>query len=1216
MNRTEALIHRLNSKIVILDGAMGTMLQQLKLGEADFRGELFKNHEKDVKGNNDLLNLTQPRAVYDVHYAYLSSGAEIIETNTFNSTTVSQSEYGLESAVRDMNLRAAQIARQAADDYYKNTGKVNFVAGSIGPMNKTLSLSPVVTNPAFRAVTFDQVAQSYYEQAEALMEGGIDIFLPETTFDTLNLKACLYALDLLFHKKGKRLPVIASVTIGDKSGRTLTGQTLDAFYTSIRHMDLLAIGTNCSWGGDLMKPYVAELSRMLETRLSCFPNAGLPNPLAPTGYDETPESFAKNLIEMAQDGHLNIAGGCCGTTPDHIRALAESLAEFKPRTPPKYSDTLRLSGLETLAFANENPRPFYMIGERSNVTGSPKFSKAVKAGDWTAALQIADQQVQNGANLIDINFDEGLLDGPASMTHFTNLLASEPDIAKVPLVIDSSDWKILLAGLKCSQGKCLVNSISLKDGEDLFLERATEIRRLGAAVIVMAFDEKGQAVDIADKVRICKRAYDLLTQKIGFPPSDIVFDPNILAIATGIAEHNEYAVNFIEAIKEIKSTCPGARISGGVSNLSFSFRGQNPIREALHTVFLYHAINAGMDMGIVNAGMIQNYDQLDPTLRNLCEQVIFNRSADATDKLLDFAKSLQKNVTSESPASKQIWRSKPLRERISHALVQGIEEHIEKDALEALAELNSALAVIEGPLMDGMKIVGELFGEGKMFLPQVVKSARVMKKAVAVLEPHMKSSPGTQADHRGTVVLATVKGDVHDIGKNIVGIILGCNGYRVVDLGVMVPPEVILKSVETEKPDFLGLSGLITPSLEEMAYMAKQMEKFELKLPLLIGGATTSQLHTAVKIAPHYSGPVSHVVDASLVIQSLNSLTGENREANIARIREGQRQMQEAFAKRDAAKDYVSINEAREKRFVPTKFQPPKPSRTGVFSLKPSLKEAAEFIDWSPLFWSWDLKGKYPAILNHAKYGDSARKLFADAKTMLDQAIEQGWLEANVRMGILPAFSKDEDVVIRYTNGSTIQANIRFMRQQIRKNDGEKYYCLSDFVAGEEGGDHLGVFVVTSGLAPAKKALEFEKAGDDYNSILMKCLGDRFAEALAEWAHLQFRKFMGSKEDFTLDELLEEEYQGIRPAPGYPACPDHKLKEDIWKVLGGAESTGANLTESLAMDPAGTVAGFMFYHPDSRYFQVQGIGGDQMTNLAQGRGLATDQMPRWLALQL
>jgi len=1212
VNRTQLLLERLNSKIVILDGAMGTMLQQLKFSEEDFRGEKFKTHEKDLKGNNDLLCITQPRAVYDVHYAYLSAGAEIIETNTFNATQVSQSEYGLESHVKEMNLSAARVARQAADDYAKKTGKINFVAGSMGPMNKTLSMSPVVTDPAFRAVNFDYVAQSYFEQAEALMDGGIDVFLPETTFDTLNLKACLYALEKLFEKKGRRLPVIASVTIGDKSGRTLSGQTLDAFYTSIRHMDLLAIGTNCSWGGDLIKPYVAEMSRSLETRLSCFPNAGLPNPMAPTGYDETPESFSKHLVEMAEDGHLNIAGGCCGTTPDHIRALSESLEKFKPRIAPTQRQSMRLSGLENVTFANEEPRPFYMIGERSNVTGSPKFAKAVKAGDWTGALQIAAQQVQNGANLIDINFDEGLLDGVAAMTQFVNLVASEPDIAKVPLVIDSSDWNILLAGLKCSQGKCLVNSISLKDGEALFLERAKELRRLGAAVIVMAFDETGQAVDVEGKVRICQRAFKLLTEKAGFPPDDIVFDPNILAIATGIEEHSEYGVHFINAISEIKRTCPGSRISGGVSNLSFSFRGQNRIREALHTVFLYHAIKAGMDMGIVNAGMIQNYDQLDTKLKALCEDVIFNRHANATEELLEYAKNL-KSEAGTTAVVKDTWRTKPVNERLSHALVQGIEDHVEKDALEALGNLKSALNVIEGPLMDGMKIVGELFGEGKMFLPQVVKSARVMKKAVAVLEPHMKSQTSTR-DHRGTVIMATVKGDVHDIGKNIVGIILGCNGYRVVDLGVMVPPEKILESVAKEDADFLGLSGLITPSLEEMSYMAKQMEKAELKLPLLIGGATTSQLHTSVKIAPHYSGPTSHIVDASMVIQNLNALTGEGRVEHVKKLKETQRQMQEAFNKRNSASEFVPLAEARANRFVPAEFTPSKASRSGVFNLTPPLKEVAEYIDWSPLFWSWDLKGKFPAIFDHPKYGEAARKLFADAQKLLEESLAKGWLEAKVRLGILPAHSENEDVIVGAFNGHT-EHRVRFSRQQRKKNAGEKYYCLADFINPQKGMDHLGVFVVSSGAAPANKALEFEKAGDDYNSILLKCLGDRFAEALAEWAHIEFRKYLGSAENFSLDDLLEEEYQGIRPAPGYPACPDHKLKEDIWHLLNADKHIGASLTESLAMDPPGTVAGFMFYHPDARYFQVQGIGQDQVAQIASARGLKVEDMPRWLAFQ-
>ncbi|MGE4130482.1 MAG: methionine synthase [Bdellovibrionales bacterium] len=1201
----------LEKQILILDGAMGTMLQQLKLSEEDFRGQEFKSHGIELKGNNDILNLTQPHAVEGVHLAYLKAGAHIIETNTFNATAVSQAEYGLENHAKEINRAAAQIAKRAAVEFEKKTGIPRFVAGSMGPMNKSLSLSPVVTDPAFRAVDFDTVARAYYDQAEALFDGGVDVFLPETTFDTLNLKACFYALEMLFKNKGERRPVLASVTVGDKSGRTLSGQTMDAFYTSIKHMKLAALGLNCSWGGEEMRPYVADLARGTETKILCFPNAGLPNPLAPTGYDETPQSFAKHLVTMADEGLLNIAGGCCGTTPDHIQAVAESLKEKAPRKPVAQPKTLVLSGLETLTFRNEDPRPFYMIGERSNVTGSPKFSKAVKAGDWTGALQIAASQVQNGANLIDVNFDEGLLDGPASMRHFLNLVASEPDIAKVPLVIDSSDWQILIAGLKCAQGKCLVNSISLKDGEEKFLERADELRRLGAAVIIMAFDEKGQAATAADKVRICRRAYDLLTQN-GFPPEDIVFDPNILAIATGIAEHNEYGKDFINSIGEIKKYCPGARISGGVSNLSFSFRGQNRVREALHTVFLFHAIKAGMDMGIVNAGMLQVYDQLDPKLRDLCEDVLFNRHEDATEKLLDYAKGLKKETS--APAATQAWRQEPVNKRLSHALVQGVEDHVEKDTLEAFEELGSALQVIEGPLMDGMKIVGELFGEGKMFLPQVVKSARVMKRAVAVLEPHMKGT-SKNVDNRGTVVMATVKGDVHDIGKNIVSIILGCNGYRVVDLGVMVAPEKIMDAVNKEKADFLGLSGLITPSLEEMSYMAKQMESARQTIPLLIGGATTSQLHTAVKIAPHYNGPVVQVADASLVIQNLSRLTGDARPIFEKENRSKQDKMREAFLKRSEETQFVTLADARAQRFVPvTVYRPTRPNRTGVFDLNPTLEEIIPFFDWSPLFWSWDLKGKFPSIFDHPKYGEPARKLYDDTKKLLQKCVDERWLETRVRMGILPAYSVDETVFVSYPDGQR-EIPVRFARQQRSKPKGEKYYCLSDFIRPQGEGDHMGVFVVSSGRAPVAKAAEFERKGDDYNSILMKCLGDRLAEALAEWAHIQFRKFMGSDENFTLDELLDEDYQGIRPAPGYPACPDHKLKEDIWMLLGGPEKLGSHLTESLAMDPPGTVAGFMFYHPDARYFQIQGMGEDQVQALAKARGIPVDEMPRWLAFQ-
>lgn len=1205
----------LSRRIAILDGAMGTMIQQLGLTEADFRGNRFPNPQKDLKGNNDLLVLTRPDDIYAIHYAYLEAGADIIETNTFNANTIVQAEYGMESVAYEMNVAAAKIARRACDDLMKNTGRRAFVAGALGPMNKTLSLSPVVTDPAFRSVDFDTLVASYGEQAQALIEGGVDILMPETTFDTLNLKACLYAIQKIEDKSGFKLPLIISVTATDKSGRTLSGQTLETFYASVRHANAFAIGMNCALGGDEMKPWLADMSRYAEPFLSCYPNAGLPNPLAPTGYDETPESFAAHLVSMGRDGYLNIAGGCCGTTPKHIQAVAQALKDIPPRKKPEVHADLQLTGLETLKFSSGGAKPFYLIGERTNVTGSPKFAKAVKAQDWNEALKIARQQVESGANLIDINFDEALLDGVKSMRFFLNLLASEPDIARVPFVVDSSDWKVLKEGLRCIQGKSLVNSLSLKDGEELFLERAREVKNLGAAVIIMAFDEQGQATGIDDRVRIFKRAYKLLTETVGFAPHDIVFDPNILTIATGMREHDAYAADFVAAIPLIKAACPGVRISGGISNLSFSFRGQNTVREALHTVFLFHAIKAGLDMGIVNAGMIQVYENLDPKLRQLCEDVIFNRSPEAAEKMLEFVEELKltgADKKSSGPSNAKAWRDQSVRERLIHALVNGIDEFVEKDTLEILKEIPAPLQVIEGPLMDGMKVVGDLFGEGKMFLPQVVKSARVMKKAVAVLEPLMEKDKDNSTS-RGTFVLATVKGDVHDIGKNIVGVILGCNGYKVIDLGVMTAADKIIDTAMKERADFVGLSGLITPSLEEMAFVASQMEAKGFKIPLLIGGATTSGLHTAVKIATKYSGPVIHILDASLVVNCLTQLQNDDTEDYVAGLKRLQDQMRDSFAKRDRAQEFLPLEEARSKRFQITKdYVAPKPARTGVFDLHPKMEEIAEFIDWSPFFWTWGLRGKFPSILKHPKYGVEATKLFNDGRAMLAKGMTEGWLKPSARLGVLPAHSHKESLTIRSEDGKSFV--VPFTRQQIKRAEGH-YYALSDFIQPTPEKDHVGVFAVSSGFGCVEKAKAYEAAHDDYSSIMVKAIGDRVAEALAEWAHLQFRKIMGSQEDLTQDDLIEEKYQGIRPAPGYPSCPDHKLKEDIWQILGGSKKIGANLTEGLSMDPPGTVAGFMFYHPDSRYFQMQNMDKDQIQELASLRGLSPEEMKKWLAFQ-
>ncbi|MGE0527804.1 MAG: methionine synthase [Bdellovibrionales bacterium] len=1199
----------LQRRILIMDGAMGTMLQQCRLNESDFRGHLFTDHPQDLQGNFDTLVLTQPEKVLSVHRLYLEAGAEIVETNTFNANRVSQAEYGLQSYVTEMNLAAARLAKQACAEHEARLGRKAYVAGSLGPTNKTLSISPDISKPEFRALTFDELAEAYYEQAEALIRGGADLLLPETIFDTLNAKACLYAIQRLEEDLGFRIPTIVSVTVSDKSGRTFSGQTLDAFYASINHVSPLAVGMNCALGGVEMMPLIRELSRFVEAPVSCYPNAGLPNPLAPTGYDQTPEDFASTLKEMAQEGLINMAGGCCGTTPDHIREVSRALTGIKPRVPPQLPATLTLSGLESLRFPTEPGQAFFMIGERSNVTGSPKFAAAIRNENWSAALEIVRQQVHVGANLIDVNFDEALLDGAKCMRQFLNLLAAEPDISRVPFVIDSSNWDVLQTGLRAVQGKPLVNSISLKDGEAEFIARARECRRLGAAVIVMAFDENGQASEQDDKIRICQRAYHLLIEKAEFSPQEIIFDPNILAICTGIPEHNEYAKHFLGALPEIKSKCPGSRISGGISNLSFSFRGQNRVREALHTVFLYHAIRNGLDMAIVNAGMIQIYEDLDLRLRNLCERVLFSTDCNAQEELLEYAKGLKASGTSKSGDSDS-WRNAPLNERLSHALVHGIDEHIESDTLEAFHEGMSPLSIIEGPLMDGMKEVGDLFGKGMMFLPQVVKSARVMKKAVAVLEPHMLHDVAS-ARSRGTFLLATVKGDVHDIGKNIVGLVLACNGYRVIDLGVMVAADKILDKATEVNADFVGLSGLITPSLEEMAYVAGQMEQRELSTPLFIGGATTSLLHTALKIAPHYSGPVIHVQDASLIMQAVNPLSGEERRAHISSLRTLQEQLRENYEKKMAEVPRLSLEQARKNRyFNPKDYRPAVPRRTGVFPLEVTSHEIKKYVDWSPFFWTWSLKGKYPAILDHPRYGTEATKLFADGSAMLDRALNDGWIQPKVTYGIFPAYSENEVVTVTAAQGPV---KIPFLRQQTRKEKGPNF-CLADFILERGQKDHLGAFVVTAGERYIEVARQFDSENDAYSSILLKSVADRVAESLAEWVHLQFRLNMGSDEDFSLPELLDEKYRGIRPAPGYPACPDHWLKRDIWRLLGVPDKEiGVSLTETLTMCPPASVAGFIFYHPDTLYFQVGQVDWEQISLLASMRRMEKEQSQRWIS---
>ena len=1200
---------RLAREILILDGATGTLLQQHRFTEDDFRGARFADAPALLRGNFDVLNLTKPDAVAAVHRQYLEAGADILETNSFNANSISQAEFQLEAHAAEMSRASARIARAEVEAWFKKTGRRAFVAGALGPTNRTASLSPDIARPAYRAVTFDQLREAYFEQAEALIEGGADILLPETTFDTLNLKACLMAIADVERKLGFKLPLIVSLTVSDNSGRVLSGQTLEAAYVSIAHARPLAVGMNCALGGREMIPLVADLSRMVDGLVSVYPNAGLPNPLSPTGYDESPEDFTKAMLAMARAGTVNIAGGCCGTTPAHIKALAHAMKQQRPRATPRLPATLAVAGLEALKYPLDSAgATFWLIGERTNVTGSSKFADCIKDKRWDDALEIARGQVNAGANLIDVNFDEGLLDGVGSMRHFLNLIASEPDISRVPVMIDSSRWEILEAGLKCTQGKSVVNSISLKDGEATFVERARMIRDYGAAAVVMAFDERGQATTTAERVRICGRAYDLAVNQAGLPAADLIFDPNVLAIATGMSEHAEYAREFIESIPAIKARCPGTRVSGGISNLSFSFRGQTQVRAALHTVFLHHAIRAGLDMAIVNAGMIQPYDQVDLSLRALCERVIWNQDDRATEDLITWAAD-HAGPRAKVEENTEAWRGEPVGDRLRHALVHGIDKFAEADALAALAELGSALTVIEGPLMDGMKVVGDLFGQGKMFLPQVVKSARVMKRAVATLEPYMKTADGRAAT-KGTVLMATVKGDVHDIGKNIVGVVLTCNGYRVIDLGVMVPTEKILEVAQRENVDFVGLSGLITPSLEEMSFVAAQMEAAGLKMPLLIGGATTSALHTAIKIAPHYAGAVNHVKDASLVTHACARLSGPGADAHRDELRAGQTRLAEKYRRDARAAELLSLSEARARRFNPeglpsTRARPP---RAGVFDLEVTPTELLEYLDWSPLFWTWGLKGKYPQILTHAKYGVEATKLYADARATLDQIVAEGWLKPRARVGIFNAVARDETVVVHDEAGRELR-RLNFTRQQAV--EGEHCLCLSDYVGRTE--DYVGVFAVTSGDEIQARAGALQAAGDDYGSIMMKALGDRLAEALAEVAHRHFRLQFDPGERLTPEQLLREEYVGIRPAPGYPACPDHELKSDIWDLLGGSARIGARLLSSRAMDPPGTVAGFMFLHPRAKYFRTGVIGADQIERLATLRGQPTADVRRMLA---
>ncbi|MFW5697820.1 MAG: methionine synthase, partial [Fimbriimonadaceae bacterium] len=1086
-------------RIVYLDGAMGTMIQQHPLEEADFRGEQFKDAEKDLKGNNELLSITRPNLIKQIHTSFLEGGADILETNTFSANRISQADYGLQDKVHELNLASAKVAREAADEFMKaNPDRQCFVAGAIGPTNRTLSMSPDVNDPGFRANTFDDMVEAYHEQIVALVEGGVDVILPETTFDTLNLKAAIYAYEKFFEDKEERLPLIISVTITDQSGRTLSGQTIDAFWTSVQHANPLCVGINCALGAKQMRAYVEELARLAPTYVHCYPNAGLPNPLSDTGYDEKPDDTSAQLKEFTDDGLLNMLGGCCGTTPEHIAAIVEKTKDAKPRKIPDIPYRSAYSGLQRYTIEDGEGRSFTMVGERTNVTGSPKFRKLIQADDFDAALEVAEQQVENGANIIDINFDEGLLDSEACMTRFLNLLAAEPSISKVPLMIDSSKWTVLEAGLKCAQGKCIVNSISLKEGEEQFLEQARLLRRYGAAVVVMAFDEEGQAATKEDKVRICKRAYDLLVEKANFHPQDIIFDPNILTVATGIEEHNNYAVDFIEAVREIKEVCPGARTSGGVSNISFSFRGNNVVREAMHSVFLYHAIEAGLDMAIVNAGMLEVYDEIDPELREKVEAVIMNTNPEATEDLITYAEEVKGKGKEKDDEREAKWREEPVEKRLEHALLKGITKHVEEDTEEARQKHGTPLDVIEGPLMDGMKVVGDLFGAGKMFLPQVVRSARVMKKAVAYLTPFMeeekRKNPNTR--EQGTFLIATVKGDVHDIGKNIVSVVLSCNNYKVVDMGVMVPGDKILEKAKEINADIIGLSGLITPSLDEMVNVASEMERQGFTTPLFIGGATTSRAHTAIKIAPAYHGPVCHVMDASLVTSVCNQvLNPKTKEEFVENLKQDQAQRRERFEKgRKGEQPIISIQEARDNAFKSdwANIEIAKPAELGLKVYNDlTVEDIAEFIDWSPFFWTWELKGLFPKILNHKEYGAQAQELYDEGRNLLDKVIKEGAFGPRAAIAMWPANATGDDIEI-YSNEdrADVLGTLCCLRQQKAKENESAHMCLSDFVAPKDSGriDYVGGFVCTAGYEVEKYANHYREQHDDYTAIMIQAL--------------------------------------------------------------------------------------------------------------------------------
>ncbi len=1219
-DRAKLFAEQLQDRILLLDGAMGTMIQSYKLDEAGYRGNRFKDWPNDLKGNNDLLVLTRAEIIHDIHCAYLDAGADIIETNTFNSNAISLADYAMEELVYELNHEAAKLARSAADTKTSND-KPRFVAGVLGPTNRTTSLSPDVNNPGYRNVTFDELRNTFSDAIRGLVDGGADLLLVETIFDTLNAKAALFAISEYFENCEHRLPVIISGTITDASGRTLSGQTTEAFYNSLCHIEPISFGFNCALGAKELRQYVEELAGLASCYINAHPNAGLPNEFGE--YDETPAAMATEIGEWARSGLLNIIGGCCGTTPAHIEALATVIKDVPPRSIPKIEPQCRLSGLEPLNIGPDSL--FVNVGERTNITGSAHFKKLILNNDYDTALDVARQQVNNGAQVIDINMDEGMLDSEQAMVTFLNLIASEPDISRVPVMIDSSKWSVLEAGLKCIQGKGIVNSISLKEGEAAFIEQATRVKRYGAAMIVMSFDETGQADSLERKIEICTRSYYLLTKQLGFPSEDIIFDPNIFAVATGIEEHNNYAVDFIEATRTIKQTLPHALVSGGVSNVSFSFRGNNPIREAIHSVFLYHAIRAGMNMGIVNAGQLAVYEEIPLELREQVEDVILNRRGDATENLIESAgKFIGQTRTRDEDLT---WRQGPVEERLSHALIKGITEYIEEDTEEARQQSTRALDVIEGPLMDGMNIVGDLFGDGKMFLPQVVKSARVMKQAVAYLTPYIEKEKSDKASSNGKILLATVKGDVHDIGKNIVGVVLGCNNFDIIDLGVMVPASRILDTAREENVDIIGLSGLITPSLEEMTHVAKEMQRLNFKIPLLIGGATTSRVHTAVKIAPNYKQDALYVKDASRAVSVATSLLSTSLKAEFSRkTRDEYDEVRQRHQNKAAAINWLTLQAARENRLSIdwANYTPPRPAFIGLRVFEDYfLDELRQYIDWTPFFRTWELAGRYPKIFDDEVVGSEARKLYDDAQAMLDRIIKEKWLAAKGVIGLFPANTINDDDIEIYQDDrrETVLTVIHTLRQQNQKPPGRHNLALADFVAPKESDvkDYIGGFAVTAGLGIDTFVAGYEKKHDDYNSILIKALADRLAEAFAEYLHERVRKeFWGYASDETLanDDLIKEKYRGIRPAPGYPACPDHTEKRTLFSLLNVERNTQIELTESFAMLPAASVSGFYFSHPQSQYFGLGKINKDQVQDYARRKGMKLEIIERWLAPNL